>query len=321
MTYSFSSRWLSASALLLAACNGAESLGEYDTEDGSGTSPTGGPGDDGSDGPSASDSASVSASGSTAANTDDGGTASDSDASASGDTAVATDTGDATDTGTPGACEGEGNCVLYPIDCDVVQCGGISMFDDDGCVRTACTQDPTACGEGEPCYRPDDFGGCQSSAVGCVDDESSMTCQCATLPDCGGAFCLPAAEWPAPDAGPSTNAIVQDSCAPNDAPAFELLLGLDGPGCDGVPGAPFVAIRLDGIDPVPGTYAFGDFVGGQGTYDAGGGALHTNANGWVVIDAWGADTVSGTYHLVVPDVVYLSAAFDADFCDTGTICG
>lgn len=320
MTYSFTLRWLSASALALTACNGAKSLGEYDTDDGSGTNSSDGVGDDGSDGMSMSTSASVSASGSTAANTDDGGTASDSDASASGDTA-SDDNASATDTGTPGACEGGDNCVLYPIDCDDVTCGGTSMFDDDGCVRRACTDGPAACGEDEPCYRPDDFGGCQSSAVGCFDDESTMSCQCATLPDCGGAYCLPLAEWPAPDAGPSTNAIVEDSCAPDDGPAFELSFGLDAPGCDAVPDAPFVTIRLDYIDPVPGTYAFGDFVGGQGTYDAGGGASYTNANGWVVIDAWDADSVSGTYHLVVPDVAYLSASFDAAVCDTGTLCG
>lgn len=314
MTWTSLLRWSTAGALALTACNGTKSLGELDTDEGSGG--------DGSGSGSASDSASasstVSASGTSAGTGSGGETASDSDATADGATAT-----DDADTGTPGQCDGENDCVLYPIDCDDVQCGGTSMFDDDGCVRTACTTDPTVCDADAPCYRAMDFGGCQSSAVGCVDDELEMICQCATLPDCGGAFCLPLEEWPSPDEGPGGDAVVRDTCAPNDGPAFELQVGLDGTSCDATaqPDQPFVSIRIDAAGPAPGTFHFGELAGGQGDYDAGDGNVLTNGNGWIVIDAFDGETVSGSYHLVVPEVAYLSGTFEAPYCEGGGPCG
>jgi hypothetical protein len=320
MTYSFTLRWFTAGALALVACNGTKSLGEYDTDDGSGDGD--GSGGDGSGDDAGSASASASASG-TSATATGGQTASDS-GGADAETGDATaDTADDDDTGSPGACEGEGNCVQFPISCDDVECGGTSVFDADGCVRTACTSQPDACGDGEFCYRAMDFGGCQSSAVGCVDDESTMSCQCGSLPDCGGAYCLPEADWPAADPGPEGGAHVRDSCAPNDGPAFELRFGLDSSACDASqqPTEPYVAIRIDALGPAPGTYAFGDGLDGEGRYDAGDGNLVTASFGWVTIDAVDADSVSGTYRIVISEVAHLSADFDVPLCDSGMPCG
>jgi hypothetical protein len=100
------------------------------------------------------------------------------------------------DTGTVSDCDERRNCTLFPLGCDVVQCGGLSPFDDDGCVRTNCTANPSACGAGERCYAPIDFGGCLSSAFECYDEIETQTCQCGSDPDCGGAFCIPEELYP-----------------------------------------------------------------------------------------------------------------------------
>lgn len=96
-------------------------------------------------------------------------------------------------------------CVQYPdhgctgaIDCSVSgDCGMLQPFTAHGCLRTRCDQNGDSdCGGDERCYRPQDFGGCTSSGLDCSDDPATMTCQCTADADCGGAFCIPASDYP-----------------------------------------------------------------------------------------------------------------------------
>lgn len=218
-------------------------------------------------------------------------------------------------------CEGPGNCVLYPLGCDEIQCGGISMFDDDGCVRARCTSAADECPADERCYRPEDFGGCLSSA-GCYDDMESMSCVCGSDPDCGGAYCLPTSLWPEPEAGPGGSGHVQDACAPDDGPAHVLSLGLTEDDCEAtLPGdTPTVTIRLDGIDPVPGTHAIGNAFS-QGTYRPGDGTEQNAKAGQVVIETWTETAVTGAYDLILQDGTFLGGDFDVPYCPIDTLCG
>lgn len=209
-----------ALSLCLLACDSG-SVGEFESDDGgatsgasSGASDTQGPttGGTASSGSSASATSTSGPTTTDATSPTDGGSEGESgdDSSSSG--------------GPMGVCAGvENHMCSGPVDCGE-SCGELdSMFDENGCVRQVCEQHQD-CGDGWFCYRPMDYGGCQSSDVGCFEDEE-IGCQCASLPDCGGAYCVPedivfAGATPGPFDGWAT-----DTCAPDDGPAFELRIG------------------------------------------------------------------------------------------------
>ncbi len=207
-------------SLVTLGCDSG-SVGEFESDDGSGTSGAG----------STSDTSATTASSQSSTS----GSATDSATSGSSASATATATSDGTSTetggesssttgGPVGACEAsENHLCAEPVDCGDA-CGELdSMFDDNGCVRQACMWHDE-CGSGEFCYRPLDYGGCQSSDVGCTEDTDG-NCFCGSLPDCGGAYCVPEElVFGGASEGPTTG-WASDECAPNDGPAFVLRVG------------------------------------------------------------------------------------------------
>jgi hypothetical protein len=85
--------------------------------------------------------------------------------------------------------------------------------------------------------------------------------------------------------------------------------------------APWIAIRLDGIDAEPGTYFFGEFLGGQGNYDPGDGIVQFASSGRVVIQSWDGVDVTGAYDIIMPDGTFLGADFEATYCPVNPMCG
>ncbi|MCA9720230.1 MAG: hypothetical protein H6713_39280 [Myxococcales bacterium] len=83
-----------------------------------------------------------------------------------------------------------------PIDCAQNSCGGLSdYFDDDGCLKQPCKMD-SDCADGEKCYIGFQHDDCLSSAITCFKEQGA--CECSSTPDCGGAYCVPAALHPNP---------------------------------------------------------------------------------------------------------------------------
>ncbi|MCR9166028.1 MAG: hypothetical protein ACE37F_17200 [Nannocystaceae bacterium] len=294
-------------SLCAFACDNG-SVGEFESDDGG-----------------ASSGASTSASageGSTSADTD-GGSESESATSTSGPTTTdatsstqgGTETGGSSTSGGPvGVCAGvENHMCSGPVDCGDA-CGELdSMFDDDGCVREACGQHDD-CDDAWFCYRPLNYGGCQSSDVSCSED-ADVGCQCATLPDCGGAYCVPeeivfAGASPGPTAGWAT-----DSCAPDDGPAFLLRVGTyTSDGCGGAfaEDEPLVEFRINAPLGSTGSYVSDEFGIFVATYHPGDGS-QVPVTGAVTVTSAG-DVLEGEYEARLPDDTVVYGSFSAIGC-------
>lgn len=211
-------RWtgLLSVALCIFGCDSG-SVGEFETHSGS---------DDGSAGGETS--TGVETSTDTTTNTSASATSTSATSQGEGTTGVSGESSgeSSSDSGGGGAltCEGiENHQCAMPVDCGD-SCGALeSMFDVSGCARQPC-QRHGECGDAEFCYRPMDYGGCQSSDVGCYDDGDGG-CLCASLPDCGGAYCVSEdIVYGGATAGPG-DGLASDQCGPDDGPAFSLQVG------------------------------------------------------------------------------------------------
>ncbi len=209
--------WTLALGLGVVGCDKG-SVGEYESDDGGSSS--------GSVTTGVSTSATASGSGGSSETGVSTATASDTSASGSASSSATegADTGVLLDVGTGLACEGnEHHQCAEAIDCGD-SCGDLdSMFDAEGCVRQPCGLH-SDCGADEFCYQPLSYGGCQSSDVGCTEDVDG-NCQCASLPDCGGSYCVPTdIVFGGAQPGP-TEGFATDDCGPDDGPAFTLQVG------------------------------------------------------------------------------------------------
>lgn len=302
--------WLGVASvcLALAACDDKGSLGEYpDTEGGS------------------DDAATTTTS--TSGTTDDGsGDGATTTTSTTGSTSA--DSGDSGDTGTPGQCAEEGNCEAFPVDCSDDGCGGLgSVFDEDGCLRQFCS--PGECAEGERCYRPESFGGCMGSGLYCEDDFELQMCICSGPADCGGAYCVPEAVYPATDAPPAGAAIATNGCAPTDAETIDLIFGLSSDACDVFapdPGAANVVLSIVAQDLAVGMYEIGNYAPTEhiAFYDDGTGVTGSAWSALLVIEANDANGLDGWWELndSADGGVFIGGTFeDLPLCPQDVLCG
>lgn len=312
-------RWgLCAALLLCAAGCDKGSVGEFGETDGE----TSGAGE----GPTTAASASASAgSGGSAGSTSEGMTT--AGASSTGAVTETTaegssDSGVLLDVGEVGFCENPMHACSGPVDCGE-NCGALdSMFDEDGCVRVACGVDQ-ACGDGEFCYRPSDYGGCQSSDLGCTESEG--VCGCGLDPDCGGAYCVPEdIVFGGIVEGP-TQGLASTECAPDDGPAFSIAVGsYASNACGGMfdPG-PLLTIFVVQDFGTQGTTATDDPVLAVAQYSTDGTPETTQIAQWVVlrITDWDA-TVTGDYEVLLEDETLLVGTFSTVVsCPSEVICG
>ncbi len=138
--------------------------------------------------------------------------------------------------------------------------------------------------------------------------------------------------------GPGDSVVLSASCAPNDGPAWSLLIGL-GAACDAGapdPSAPFVHINIyDGpfmASPLAGELSWTDSSSGSLTYapDGSNGALQYIDNAALHITSWeswsgeptevGAE-VTGWYTTVLDDGTEIGAAFSGPWCGGSPMCG
>lgn len=249
---------------------------------------------------------------------------SDSATSGSATSGSATSVGDdegptaTDDDGTPGVCEA--GCAIECID---ARCGPLGQHHEDGCLRRPCQRDD-ACDDGDRCYIPVRFGGCASSGWDCFDEGGN--CMCGGDADCGGGYCVDAADFPEPVDNPGAPGRVQPGCAPDDGPAIDIHLGVDTEGC----GSPFegtAELRVSIIEARQGE--LGTFsVGGTGPvlawYDLEPGMI--GIAGDVTITSYEGG-VDGNYDIWVSDDQgqtnrYLAGSFeDLPFCDVQPACG
>ncbi len=215
-------------------------------------------------------------------------------------------------------------CSQYEIDCEQVDCGGLnSPFDENGCLRDTCNGGPS-CGEGMECYTPLDWGGCASSGLFCNDSELQMACICGGDADCNGSYCVPHELYPVTEFGGGPGRF-DNSCAPDDGPAHELVLGLDQQTCDGILAGESLRIIIHsgnfglGFGPMPPDVY--DLEGnGFVFYDNGMDPPESSDVGFVEIDAWDA-TVTGSYKVWVGDKVFVGEFSDIPYCDGNPMCG
>lgn len=226
------------------------------------------------------------------------------------------------DVGEVGFCENPAHACSGPVDCGE-NCGALdSMFDEDGCVRVACGGE-LACGDGEFCYQPVDFGGCQSSDVGC--SEFDGVCGCGTDPDCGGAYCVPESLVFGGIVEGPTSGIALHDCAPDDGPAFSITVGdYDSNACGGAfaPGPQltfFVAQEFGTV----GTHTTEGGVVVQARYSPDGTPENAEDAQWVVLNTtqW-VSNVEGNYQVLLQDETLLVGTFSLVVsCSTGIKCG
>ena len=200
-----------------------------------------------------------------------------------------------------------------PIDCGDA-CGELdSMFDENGCVRQVC-EGQSDCDDDWFCYRPMNYGGCQSSDVSCFEDEE-IGCQCASLPDCGGAYCVPeeivfAGATPGP-----VEAWATDTCAPDDGPAFELRIGTyisDACGGAFADEDPRIDFQIDAPLGATSTWASGEFGIFSAVFHPGDGSQVPVTGVVTVTSADGF--IEGEYEVRLPDDTILYGPFSAIAC-------
>lgn len=315
MTFETRRHLVVCAALLLsvASCDRG-SVGEFGETEGEAGSD--------SDGPTTG--ASASASGSAGSTSNGMTTVASSSTGGASETATegSSESGMLLDVGEVGFCENPAHGCEGPVDCGE-NCGALdSMFDEDGCVRVACGVGE-ACGEGEFCYRPMDYGGCQSSDVSC--SESEGVCGCGLDPDCGGAYCVPEdIVFGGIVEGP-TEGLVTNDCAPDDGPAFSISVGTYASNaCGGAfdPG-PMLTIYVVQDFGTQGTTATDDPVLAFAQYSTDGSPETTQNAQWVVvrITDWDA-TVTGDYEVLLEDETLLVGTFSSVVsCPTDVICG
>lgn len=226
------------------------------------------------------------------------------------------------DVGNVGFCENPLHACSGPVKCGE-NCGVLdSMFDEDGCVRVACT-DGEACGDGEFCYRPIDYGGCQSSDLSC--SEFDTRCSCGFDADCGGAYCVPESiVFGGIVEGPSAG-LVSNDCGPDDGAAFSISVGsYASDACGGAfnPG-PLLTIFVAQDFGTLGTTATDDGVLASAQYSTDGTPETTQNAQWVVLrlTEWDA-TVTGDYEVLLEDETLLVGTFTfVVSCPSEIICG
>jgi hypothetical protein len=141
---------------------------------------------------------------------------------------------------------------------------------------------------------------------------------CNSLPDCSGAYCVPASLWPTPAAGPD-NGQIDDACAPDDGPATELMFG----GLGSCPmDEPGIRLVFFSGAPAVGSYVMESQSDGFGEVAMGGGPAVGVTAAWVEITALAGGTASGSYEVITDDAQHLAADFaDIPYCQAGFPCG
>lgn len=309
-------RWgLCAVLLLCAASCDKGSVGEFGETEGE----AGGASDGATTSASGSASAGLGSSGAT-----EGGTTTVGSSGVVTDTTAGSSTGSGVqlDVGATEFCENPQHGCSGPVDCGE-SCGALdSMFDENGCVRVACGLGE-ACEDGEFCYRPDDYGGCQSSDLSC--SELDGVCGCGSLPDCGGAYCVPEAiVFGGIVEGPTTG-LVNTECGPDDGSAFSIAVGsYASNACGGMFDAgPLLTIFIAQEFGTLGTTATEDDLYVQAQYSTDGTPETTQNAQWVVlrISEWEA-TVTGEYEVLLEDETLLVGTFTSVVsCPSDVICG
>ncbi len=283
---------------MLIACDRG-SVGEYEDDTGGASSGASSSGDESTQSTGTASAGSATASSATVTSTSGGAETSDDSSGSSGVAA---------------ACEGNENHLCSdPVDCGE-SCGSLgSMFDDSGCVRAPCSTHAN-CGDGMFCYRPFDYGGCQSSDVGCVEDLDG-TCHCASSPDCGGAYCVPEdIVFGGATLGPS-DGLATSECGPDDGPAFVLRVGTYiSDACGGeFAEAPLVEFRVAAALGTTGTFTTEGVDLIAASYDAGG--LEPQPVQWAVLSvAEAGDLLEGEYAVTLADDTVLYGVFSVVAC-------
>ncbi|HWB76609.1 MAG TPA: hypothetical protein VG755_16705 [Nannocystaceae bacterium] len=223
-----------------------------------------------------------------------------SQASADAESSSSSSAADESSTGAPPRCGGApGNCATYSP-CEM--CGDpMSVFDDQGCIRPACTRDMD-CGE-QRCFIPTVFDICSSSLGECTDDPVTMTCNCDFANDCTrGGWCVPSDSYPPLAAGPAGVLIVAQTCGPDDGVLVSLRSYPIGTTVD-------CAAPPDGVDPqlelvfaepaLLDTYRFSAMASnGSGTFDDDGDDVMVRAATLTVADI-SAPTTDGSYTYIL----------------------
>ncbi len=319
---------LASLALALPACDKG-SVGEFESETEGGT---GSGSDSETASTSGSDSNSTSGSGSDSASTTG---ASASESATTGTTAGETtnasesdsdsdsDSDSATTTGAS-VCGGAENFMCSaPVDCGDA-CGTLdSFFDEEGCIRAPCSRHDD-CDDGSVCYHPIDYGGCASSDVSCFEDENGV-CQCGLDPDCGGSYCVPDEVFFGGASDGPTVGWVDNSCAPDDGPAFVITVGLDANACDAESdGGPIIRFLISAEPPMPGMSQVYELSqpDSNASYSPVGDLTDAEfvSDGIVRIFEWG-DTIVGEYEIGLADTTVLVGSFSTPYCNSDIICG
>ncbi|MEM6296899.1 MAG: hypothetical protein AAGA54_36885 [Myxococcota bacterium] len=310
---------LTALLLLLPTACDQGSVGEFEATDGSGE--TEGEATAGSTGGQTTSAASTTGASSSATASGTSASATTEDTSVSGSTS--TEGGETT--GPLGVCDGIDNHMCSSaVDCGDA-CGTLdSMFDENGCVRPVCDA-ATACDDGLFCYRPQDYGGCQSSDVSCVEDPEG-TCGCGLDPDCGGAYCVPEAIVFGGIAPGPIEGLVESGCGPADEPLLVLMVGdyaSNACGGDFDPG-PLLSITLPHPSGIPGTYtsANQELVTAEYTPAASVDPFEPAEAVVLRVSSWDG-TVTGDYEVLLADGTLLVGTFGiVTMCeDPGIGCG
>ncbi len=217
-------------------------------------------------------------------------------------------------TGDPVCAPSDEFSCLGGFDCD--DCGALgSRFDSDGCLRPSCGDDGE-CGEDEICYGAN-WGLCTSSQYNCADADG--TCSCDMTDDCGGNYCVPTSALPG-SASPAEGLRIVRDCGPDDGPALALEVGLADPSPDPdqacKSGLSESWLRLSLWDQQP-PLAPGTYPVSQGMNSAGDGW----GGGWLTVESWEGDAVSGSYAAILGDSLYEGSFSAAASCTDDVICG
>ncbi len=230
-------------------------------------------------------------------------------------TGTSTGTGTATDTSSTSGgsvCEsGDDFTCAGAFDCGD-DCGALdSRFDENGCLRPSCSE-AGDCGEDEICYGAL-WGICVGSEFMCADNGD--VCECGGTDDCGGNYCVPASALP-PSATPPTGARLDFACSPDDGSAVKLELGLvdQGATCKSELSDPWLRLTVWFMEQplAPGLYPVSQVNHSDGGIAAG---------GWLMIDSWQGDVVSGSYKVVVGEQLFEGSFMDSEFCGSVGQCG
>lgn len=190
----------------------------------------------------------------------------------------------------------------------------------------ACTTDPVEEAGGESEASSESASSDSATETSESESATSETSASATDTDTGGAPL---------DNGPGGPSVVDNSCAPDDGPAWEFTIGLT-PGCDSAapdPSDPFVRITVyDGAllgDPVGMTTMWTDWMPAQGQYAPEGqaGMVRNASAGSLHIESWDSvgevgSQLSGWYTLTLDDdQSEIGGSFTATFCGGDVLCG